>query len=221
MHTSVWPVFIKNSSAGKGFSPLARDSKQIRNFYLVRYTISVCNIKTWFSLWRRWGLDTQQGQEALLKCHGLRWSLTTQYNNKTKHRSSDWAVTEKQLLPLSYQGRGMGSPTSCHMDAHQHRNLSEKLGDFGIVSGWWLGFTSRLRYLRIGFALWTCGKINISKGKRKQIVAVIIKLKFAGELWMRWRQGSAWDHPGHWSEVVGKYTAHVGVVGFTEIILLW
>lgn len=48
MHTSAWPVFIKNSSAGKGFSPLAIDSEQIRNFYLVRYTISVCNIKTWF-----------------------------------------------------------------------------------------------------------------------------------------------------------------------------
>lgn len=47
----------------------------------------------------------------------------------------------------------MGSPFSYHVDAHQHRNLSEKLGDFGIVSGWSLGFTSTLRYLRIGFAL--------------------------------------------------------------------
>lgn len=27
-------------------------------------------------------------------------------------------------------------------------------------------------------------------------------------------------HPGHWSEVVGKCTAHFEVVGFTKIILL-
>lgn len=79
----------------------------------------------------------------------------------------------------------MGSPCSYHMDAHQHRNLSEKLGDFGIVSGWSLGFTSTLRYLRIGFALCTCEKINISKGKTKQMIAVMMKLESAGELWMR------------------------------------
>lgn len=47
--------------------------------------------------------------------------------------SSQGETTAPSLLPREW--RGMESPSCYHGDAHQHRNLSEKLGDFGIVSG--------------------------------------------------------------------------------------
>lgn len=64
-----------------------------------------------------------------------------------------------------------GFYTDLHVGAHQHRNLSEKLGDFGMVRGWSLGFTSRLWYLRTGFAL--CTYKNKKDRKRSVTMALL------------------------------------------------
>lgn len=166
----------------------------------------------------------QQGQEALLGCHGLRWSLTTQYNNWTKHKSSDWAAMEKQLLPLSYQGTGEGCSLLLSRGCS---SAPESVWEVGrLWHSQWL--ITGLHFQAAVFAYWVC-LVNLCKNKYKQGQNKANGCSYDEPEICRWAMEEVKagiclrppHHPGHCSEELGKCTARVGVVGFTKIILLW